>query len=155
MEQITLPMEELSQLLLLQLEHGGRANLVVTGYSMHPFLRHRRDSVMLIPPPEMLKRGDLILYKRKSGQYVLHRIVKKPRNGAFVCSGDNQWEPERVCADQVVALVHSYNRGGKKFRADSVWCRLYVFAWVAMFPIRRPILALRRKLGKLLHKRKK
>lgn len=155
MELTTLPMEELAPLLQLQLDNGGRANLVVTGYSMRPILRHHRDSVVLIPPPEKLKRGDLILYTRKSGQYVLHRIVKKPKNGAFICSGDNQWVPEEVHDHQVMALVESYNRGGKKFRADSFRCRLYVTVWVAMFPIRRPILALRRRMGKLLHKWKK
>ena len=155
MKQTAIPMEKLSQILQTQLDNGGRANLVVTGYSMHPFLRHLRDSVVLVPPPETLKRGDLILYTRKSGQYVLHRIVKKPKNGAFICSGDNQWEPEEVCDHQVMALVESYIRRGKAFRADNFWCRTYVAFWVAMFPVRRPILALRRCFGKLCRKRKK
>ena len=45
MELATLPMEELAPLLQLQLDNGGKANLVVTGNSMHPTLLHRRDIV--------------------------------------------------------------------------------------------------------------
>lgn len=155
MELATLPMEELAPLLQLQLDNGGKANLVVTGNSMHPTLRHRRDIVTLIPVERPLRRGDLILYTRKSGQYVLHRIVTKPKNGAFICSGDNQWVPENVEESQVKALVVSYIRDGKVIPVDSLCCRLWVSFWVAVFPIRRPLMIPRRLLGRLRKKLKK
>ena len=41
------PMEELVPLLQLQMETGGSARLIVTGYSMMPMLHHRKDSVVL------------------------------------------------------------------------------------------------------------
>lgn len=149
MELSAMPMESLAQLVRLQLENGGRSNLLVTGVSMHPILRHRRDRVELIPPPETLRRGDLILYQRADGQYVLHRIVSKPKEGAFVCSGDNQWTPEDVTATQVVALVDVYIRKGKAISANAWPCRLYVWLWVALFPVRKPLLQFRRYLGRL------
>ena len=141
-------MESLMPVIRLQLENGGRSSLVVTGVSMHPTLRHCRDMVELVPPPAQLRRGDLILYQRPEGTYVLHRIVTKPKDGQFICSGDHQWEPETVQTTQVIALVDTYIRDGKKIPVKSLSCRLWVWLWVGMFPIRKPFLKLRRVLGK-------
>ena len=143
------PMEAIVPLIRLQLENGGRSHLVVTGISMHPTLRHGRDRVELIPPPEKLARGDLILYRRDNGRYILHRIVSKPCNGSFTCSGDNQWQPETVQADQVIALVDTYIRGKKRIPVKSWYCRLYVQLVVLFFPVRRPFLFIRRAFGRL------
>jgi len=143
------PMESIVPLIRLQLENGGRSHLVVTGISMHPTLRHGKDRVELVPPPQKLKRGDLILYRRSGGRYILHRIVSKPEAGSFTCSGDNQWQPETVTENQVIALVDTYIRGKKRIPVNSWYCRLYVQLVVLFFPVRRPFLALRRGLGRL------
>ena len=142
-------MESLIPVIRMQLENGGRAPLVVTGISMHPTLRNCRDMVELIPPPETLCRGDLILYRRADGAYVLHRIVTTPRDGKFICSGDNQWEPEDVESDQVIALADIYVRNGKKIPVSAPLCRLWVWLWVGMFPVRKPFIKLRQALGRL------
>ena len=148
-------MEDLIPVIRMQLENGGRAPLVVTGISMHPTLRHCRDLVELVPMNRAPKRGDLILYRRDNGIYVLHRIVTKPENGCFVCSGDHQWEPEDVRADQIIALVDTYIRGGKHISVDSVPCKLWVWFWVGIFPLRRPLLKLRRSAGRWKKKLRK
>lgn len=148
MELSAVSMESLMPVLRLQLENGGRAPLVVTGISMLPTLRHCRDMVELIPVPAKLRRGDLILYQRTGGAYILHRIVKKPRAGQFICSGDNQWEPETVREDQVIALVDTYIRDGKRICVQKLSCRMWVGFWVFMFPVRKPFLKLRRAVGR-------
>lgn len=150
MEQAIIPMESLAQLIRLQLEKGGRSSLLVTGISMYPILRHRRDTVELVKP-ERLRRGDLVLYQRDSGQYILHRIITKPKDGAFICCGDNQWIAEQVRSQQVIALVDTYLRDGKRICAHSLSCRLYVWVWVGLFPVRRPLLWMRRRLGRIRH----
>ena len=150
MEQAIIPMESLAQLIRLQLENGGRSSLLVTGISMYPILRHRRDTVELVKP-ERLRRGDLVLYQRDSGQYILHRIITRPKDGTFICCGDNQWIAEQVRTGQVIALVDTYLRDGKRICAHSWGCRLYVWAWVGLFPVRRPLLWLRRRLGRIRH----
>jgi len=149
----TIPMEELVKVVTLQLENGGSANLVVTGSSMHPMLRHRRDTVHLVPLSRQPKKGDLILYRRDNGKYILHRIVTRVRHDAFFCSGDNQWEKEAVSTGQIIALVQGFTRKGKFVAESNFAYRLYVAGWVAMLPIRRPILALRRRLGRLRAKK--
>lgn len=153
MQLATIPMESLAEILQLQLDTGGIARLVVTGHSMYPTLRHRKDVVYLAPLNRTLKRGDLILYKRASGQYILHRIVSHPKDGKFICSGDNQWQKETVEEKQVVALVDGFVRGGKKYEMRNLGHRIWVGFWVLVFPIRRPILKLRRFLGRICQKR--
>ena len=157
MELSAMSMESIVPLIRLQLEQGERSHLVVTGVSMHPTLRHCRDRVELVPPPGQLRKGDLILYQRENGRYILHRIVTKPHNGVFYCSGDHQWEPEEVRENQVIALVDAYIRGEKRIDVASLRCRLYVWLVVAGFPVRKPFLKLRAKLGKLrkLYKKRK
>lgn len=154
MEQAIIPMESLVKMILLQLDNGGRSSLLVTGISMYPILRHRRDTVELVKPAQ-LHRGDLVLYKRDNGQYILHRIITEPRDGGFICCGDNQWEPEQVHNEQVIALVDAYLRDGKRIPANSLGCRLYVWAWVGLFPVRRPLLWIRRRLGRIRHQLRK
>ena len=144
--------EELIPVIRTQLENGGRAHLVVTGNSMHPTLRHCKDMVELVPLDREPERGDLILYQRKNGIYVLHRIVTKPENGCFICSGDHQWEPEDVCADQIIALVDTYIRNGKHISVDHVATKLWVWFWVGVFPVRKPILKMRRIAGDMKKK---
>ena len=149
MQTVTIPMEQLAQLLQVQLAQGGRAELNVTGNSMKPMLHHRRDAVSLVPADGQLKKGDLILYRRENGKYVLHRIVRVRGELEFICSGDNQWEPETVFDQQVMAVVTGFRRDGKQYDVGHKGYRLYVWLWVGMFPVRRPIIALRRRLGRL------
>lgn len=149
MEITPIPMEELAKLLSLQMESGGVARLVVTGSSMHPTLRHRKDAVFLRPVERELRRGDLILYRRNNGQFVLHRIISKPKEDAFFCSGDNQWQIEKVEASQVIAVTDGFIRNGKSYREDHPGYRAWVGFWLFLFPVRRPVLALRRWLGRI------
>ena len=155
MQLSTLPMEELMPILSAQMESGGRATLVVTGNSMYPTFRHRSDAVNLIPVDRPLKKGDLILYRRKNGRYILHRFVTKPKNGRFFCTGDNQWELERVTDGQVLALVDGFVRGGKACPEHDRRYRAWVAVWIWLRPVRRPILALGKAFGRLRRKLKR
>lgn len=155
MELATIPMEEMAALLQTQLSHGGIANLVVTGNSMYPMLFHRRDSVTLATVSQPLRKGDLILYRRENGTYVLHRIVTKPVKDVFFCAGDNQWAREQVCSSQVIARVIRFVRKGKQHPVSSLSHRSYVWLWIALFPLRKPLIRLRRGIGRLRRKIKK
>lgn len=154
-KQIAVPMEQLIPVIRLQLDSAGIAPLQVTGSSMHPTLRHRKDSVLLKLVTEPLKKGDLILYQRENGAYVLHRIVKHPEGEHLVCSGDNQYAPEAVKTCQVIAIVSQLTRKGKQIPVTHKGYRLYVWIWTGLFGVRKPVLAVRRWLGNLRRKRKK
>lgn len=154
MQIYTLPMEQLAELVKLQLDRGGFAQLAVTGCSMLPMLRENRDSVKLIPVTESLKKGDIILYQRKNGRYVLHRIISV--NGeSYICCGDNQFEREPVEHSQVVAVVSAFTRKGKNYELTRIGYRLYRAIWVGLFPLRRLYISVRRKFGNLCRKLRK
>lgn len=146
-------MEDLAPLLEMQLESGGKARLTVTGYSMMPMLRNHRDTVELIAPTGQLKRGDIALYRRDNGRYVLHRIIGL-RGGDYICCGDNQADREPVRQEQVLAVVEGFVRNGKHHSLTEPGYRLYAGLWVHCFWLRRPYIAIRRRLGRLRRRHK-
>ncbi len=148
MEYKALPMEQMYPLLEEQMKQQGDAVIAVTGFSMLPTLRQGRDAVALAQPGR-LRRGDIILYRRKAGQFVLHRIVREQEDG-LLCCGDNQWKLETVEREQVLAVVCAVWRKGRKVPTNSpcLWTGL----WLVLFPVRRPLLAVRRALGRLKRK---
>ncbi|MBQ3000265.1 MAG: S24/S26 family peptidase [Oscillospiraceae bacterium] len=135
---VKLPMEQLIGVVQLQLAQRGSASLVVTGNSMWPLFRHMRDQVMLSPPVTCGK-GDIVLYQRSNGQYVLHRIVKKEIETS-ICCGDNQWEKETIQNGWILAVVTDFYRKGKLYSVTSKGYRLYKWVWMGLFPVRRGIL---------------
>ena len=146
MKNVAIPMEELVQILKLQLESAGVARLVVSGSSMQPMLRHRKDAVELAPVTQTLKIGDLILYRRENGKYVLHRILRA-KGEDLVCCGDNQYRTEKVSARQVLAIVTAFTHRGKTYLVTDKGYRRYVTLWVSLHPLRWAYLGPRRVLG--------
>lgn len=149
MERVTVPTEELMEILLLQIQGGASAQLAITGTSMNPMLRENRDFVTVRKPQTPLKKGDIILYKRSNGKYVLHRIVKVTENG-YNCCGDNQWKREPVGNNQILAVVTAFTRKGKTCNVLQSGYRIYVFFRMLFRPVRRPVLAIRHGMQKLV-----
>lgn len=145
------PMESLIEVILLQMETAGAADLTVTGCSMLPMLRPYRDTVRLKPVEGLLQPGDIALYRRDNGKYILHRVIRYAADGYLFC-GDNQDELEPVRQDQMVALVTGYQKDGKHRSMKRPGYRLYSFLWVKLFVFRKYYIWLRRRIGRL-HKR--
>ena len=144
-----LPPEAAVERILAVMEAGAAAPLVISGWSMSPFLVHGRDTVYLTPPPETLKKGDMILYRRDSGMYVLHRICAVEGN-TFTLIGDGQLEKEPdIRKDQILALVTAVRRKGKLLKKGSFWWDFFEKIWLNMIPLRPAAL----KLYGLLKKR--
>lgn len=146
---VELPMRELVELLEVQLRGGGKAALTVTGSSMVPMLQHRRDQVWLTTLTRAPKKGDVILYRRESGRYVLHRVIRPDGPVGCLCCGDNDWKTELVRRTEIVGVVCEFRRKGKIYSVEDWQYRLYVRLWTLLFPLRRPILLVRRVLGRL------
>lgn len=82
------------------------------GNSMYPLIKPR--DLLVIKRPELpLKRLDIPLYKRDSGQYVLHRIVKI-KNGEYYICGDNRAFIERGITDRhIIGVLTDIVREGR------------------------------------------
>ena len=58
-------------------------------------------------------------------------------------------EPEIVKPEQVIARVEGFHRKGKDYSVTHKGYGLWTWIWVGLFPIRRPLIALRRRLGRI------
>ena len=127
--------------LLALLEAVESVPLVISGNSMSPFLVHRRDAVYLSRIRRPLKKGDMILFQRDSGAYVLHRILRA-ENGAYTLIGDAQNWVEPVREDQVLAMVTAVRRKDKLLKEGDFWWTFFEKVWIRMIPLRHPIMKL-------------
>lgn len=145
-------MAELSPLIEEIIKSGGAAEITVTGSSMSPMLKDRKSNVRLSSARE-IKNGDIPLYRRENGSYILHRIVGE-ENGTYTCCGDAQWRLEKgISKDQIIAMVTHFNRSNKWIPCTSAWYRCYWKLWVLIRPLRRIVFGGLRRI-KLLFKEK-
>ena len=123
-------------LMLERLAAGHSVRFSPRGTSMRPMLRQGLDSVVLSPLPERLKKYDLPLYRRKNGQFVLHRVVKVGKT--YTCMGDNQFLPETGLEHgQMIAVVTAFTRGDAEHSVKELGYWLYCRLWHLSRPLRR------------------
>ncbi len=104
---------------------GGEFRLFPRGTSMLPLIREGKDSVALISPKD-IKKGDIVLYRRANGQFVLHRVVKI-KNGEYLMCGDNQYTVEHgIKKDDILALVGRIFRDESEMSQDSPQYARYI-----------------------------
>lgn len=81
------------------------------GVSMLPMLKNRRDTIVVKPKTERLKRLDVALYKR-GNDYVLHRVLS-PIEGGYLIRGDNCYADENVPEENVFGVLVEFFRKDK------------------------------------------
>lgn len=136
----------------ITIEEGIKTNgyhlSTIVGDSMMPLLRNRRDVVKIVPAKGILKKYDLPLYKRPTGEYVLHRIVKVKKDHYVIC-GDNRFGREKVPFDWIVGVTESIFRDDLEVSIDNPQYVSYVKKVCRTFWIRR----IKRKIGKIINKK--
>ena len=117
------------------LERDGKLIYTNAGDSMEPLIKQDRDLVRIEKISGRLKRYDVALYKRDSGQYVLHRVLKVKKDGYVLC-GDNRYEKEYGITDgHVIGVLTAVIRNGKEIPVTSLRYRLYVHLRCDFFPL--------------------
>lgn len=115
---------------------GETVSIPVSGFSMNPFLADKRDAVLVERPDRDLKRGDIVLYKRRNGQYILHRIWKVKREGYYIV-GDAQTEIEGpVLRDQIIGRVERIRRKGQWIDDGDLLWKFFEILWIRIVPAR-------------------
>ena len=128
-------MDDLIPLFQERLAAGQTVRFSPMGVSMLPMLREGRDSVVLSPAPERLRKYDLPLYRRDNGAYVLHRVTAVGET--YTCIGDNQFVSEPgIRHDQIIAVVTQFRRKGREHSVTEPGYRLYCILWHHSRPIR-------------------
>lgn len=116
--------------------------LTISGNSMAPFLVHGRDTVYLSRITQPLKRGDVVLYRRANGSYILHRI-HSVRGDSFTMIGDAHYGLEPgIRREQILAIMTSARRKGKLQQPGCFWWDFFQTAWLKIIPLRRPVMIL-------------
>ncbi|MBQ0083747.1 MAG: S24/S26 family peptidase [Clostridiales bacterium] len=120
-------LEEILPVIEEVLAAGGEVSFTPNGNSMYPLLHTGRDTITLKKCDKPLKKYDLPLYRRTNGQFILHRVVGKNKEG-YIMRGDNQLVKEYGITDKnVVGIVTSYIRKGEKHSVTDFSYKLYVF----------------------------
>lgn len=123
----------------------------ISGNSMAPFLIHQRDTVYLSRLKRTVKKGDIVLYQRDNGAYVLHRVVKTEKDHVAMI-GDGQFVIETgIRFDQIIAIVTSVQRKGKTLKPGDFWWDFFEKCWIHMIPFRKGIWHLVTTIKKLLN----
>lgn len=112
----------------------------VAGASMTPFFCHG-DTVYLDCVPQTLHRGDIVLYRRPGGRYVLHRIVGIAHDGSLIMLGDAQTEREKIVRDAVCARAVRVLHKGKLHDERSLRWRFFAGVWTRIVPLRPAVVS--------------
>ncbi len=121
------------------------------GGSMYPFVQ--TGDMLLIEPKEAaeLNIGDVILYRRPSGTYVVHRLIKRNGSATLLTKGDSlRYYDAPVPAEQVLGRVTQIEVNGRRIRLQG-WPK-HMISWLLAYLGRgcgSNQTGLRRNLGRL------
>ena len=133
-----------------EIRRNGKIIYTNVGDSMMPFIRQGRDVLVISRAEGRLKRYDVPLYKRDSGQYVLHRILKVRKNDYVIC-GDNRCNREYGITDRhIIGVLTGIIRDGREILVTDRKYRIYVHLWCDFFPVRAFIIRIRQFLKRRL-----
>lgn len=136
-----------------KLNSGASVTIQPKGTSMLPLIHQGRDEVILKKPQGKLKKYDIAFYKRASGQFVLHRVIKVRKNDYVFC-GDNQTIYEyNITDDMILAVVDKLIIDGKKISSTDKGYLRYCKKHLVSIKKRRAIGYLKR-IAKFILRRK-
>ncbi len=122
-----------------------------SGVSMRPLLRHRRDTIIVTPITERLKKYDVALYQRGEA-YVLHRVIKVLDN-SYIIRGDNCILLEQVKDEEILGKLTGIYRKEKQVKMDGFGYKLYSRAIVTLNPLVRLRLKLHARINRIRNKK--
>ncbi len=122
------------------LKQGKIIQIPTHGNSMTPFLISGRDEAVIEPADvSSARRGDVVLYRRKGGRLVLHRIYKI-KGQSFYAIGDSQTQVEGpIQQDAIIGKLSAIVKNGKLRPVGTGMDRFLSDIWLYLRPI-RPIL---------------
>lgn len=119
-------------------------HIPLNGVSMQPLVRRLRDRVTIIPIRRPLRKGDIVLFQRADGVYVVHRLIAIGEQTVQTL-GDNCPSPDSpIPVSSVLGIVTYVQRGKRRLHVDSSAWRLAGRIWSAIRPIRKGLHICRR-----------
>ena len=135
------------------IQRDGKLIYTNKGNSMMPLIKEGRDLLVIERPDGRLKRFDVPLYKRDTGQYVLHRIMRVRKNDYVIC-GDNRINYEYGITDRhIIGVLTAVIRNGKELSVHSMKYKAYVYLWYLLLPLRFVLIKTRNLIRRIRKKR--
>lgn len=148
--EIVIPAVEWMSALKPLLDEGHELRLRPVGSSMVPFVVGGRDEVFLCSPRlKKPARGDIALFSRDDGLFVLHRIHHVRKNRYFMLGDSQTWIEGPVKESSIQAIATAVIRKNKKINCDNKGLKLLTKTWLVLRPVRPLIFKLYRGLRKL------
>lgn len=117
-------------------DEGKTVSVLVSGGSMAPFLCANRDYVFLEKAENPLKKGDIVLFTRENGDYILHRIKKITSQGYYL-TGDRQTALEGpVNSNQIHCVATSAKRKEQLITPKNAVWKFYSKVWINIIFLR-------------------
>ncbi len=140
----------------VSLEKNGFIIADFRGTSMNPMLVEGRDRVLIKKKLPPLDRGDIALYKRRDGSYILHRVYRVYTSN-YSMLGDNHFTVEHgVPFGAILGVVEGYYKGEKYIELkDNRRYNAYKFFWCNSVGFRKFLNFFRRIYKKLKRTSKK
>lgn len=130
------------------LAQNGYIVISTSGYSMMPMLRDRKDTVEIHNITNKVKKYDVVLFKKKN-QLVLHRVIKVT-NKSYIIRGDNCIEKDAVIQDDILGILVSFTRNGKRHMVKDMSYILYSRYIVLVHPVRVLMQRIKGKMKRVL-----
>lgn len=129
-------------------EQGMEVSMTIFGTSMEPFLIDKRDKIYFRKPEGKIKKGDMVFYRRASGAYVMHRVMKVKKHQYYL-AGDHQTFLEGPIESALIfAKVVAVERAGVWLTENDRLWKFYAGWWRRLFWIRKVGNKLKRIIGK-------
>lgn len=145
MQKIIIPNKILLPQVVELLNAGKKVTINVKGFSMHPFIRGDRDSVIL-KKLDVYNVGDIVLANIGDNVFVIHRIINISNNIVTLMGDGNVVGVEKCKLSDVAGVVDTIIRKGKNVDPNSKKELRRSKLWKKLLPIRRYLLAFYRRI---------
>ena len=134
------------------LRETGKLTYKNAGVSMMPLLKQGRDLFTLEAyRGQSLKKYDVVMFKRKNGKYVLHRIININSDGTYEIMGDNCVTSENhIKKDAILGIMTSFVHRGREIKVDNRLYKMYVRFWWGITPFRIILKKMRRMVARVV-----
>lgn len=116
------------------------------GFSMRPFIKSGRDTIILKKVENPPKKHDIVAYPLQNGKVCLHRIIKVKKD-CYIIRGDGNIYKEKVIKEDIFAVLKGYYKDKKYIDVNKNFGYKFLSGiWLIFNPVRILLIKFKMKL---------